>query len=192
MSKTIASCRARHWLRRGFVILDTETTGMGEDAEIIEIAALGCDGEVILNTLVKPINPIPVEATAIHGITNEMVAGAPSWPEVIGQLILAVGEMDYLAYNSDYDSRLIRQTTLMHYHDIANLFRPFIEGHDCVMRLYAMYRGEAGKGSGYKWHKLVNAAKHEGVVIDSPAHRALADCRMTLGIINAMAKGGAE
>lgn len=187
MSKLAAICQARYWLNNGFVVIDTETTGLDENAEVIEVAAVNAEGEVLLNTLVKPLNSIPEEATAIHGITNEMVSNAPSWPEVIGRLILACGEHDYLAYNSDYDSRLIEQTTSEHFGAITPLFQPFIDGHFCVMRLYAEYRGVA-KGNGYKWHKLVDAAAHEGVVSDGQAHRALADCQMTLGIIKAMAR----
>lgn len=64
------------------VLLDTETTGVGEDAEIIEIAILDVDGTQLLNTLVRPTQPIPAEATAIHRITDKMVASAPTWPEV--------------------------------------------------------------------------------------------------------------
>ncbi|EHZ0494767.1 3'-5' exonuclease, partial [Salmonella enterica] len=62
----------------------------------------------------------------------------------------------------------------------------------CAMKLYAEYRGEPGRFNGYKWHKLVDAAAHEGVVVEDKAHRALADCKMTLGLVRALAKGGAK
>ncbi|MCW3664158.1 3'-5' exonuclease, partial [Burkholderia cenocepacia] len=59
-----------------FILLDTETTGLDESAEIVEIAVIDDAGNVLLNTLVKPKHPIPNSATAIHGITNAMVATA--------------------------------------------------------------------------------------------------------------------
>ncbi|HCR6521372.1 TPA: 3'-5' exonuclease, partial [Shigella flexneri] len=31
------SQRARYWLEEGFLFIDTETTGLGADAEIVEI-----------------------------------------------------------------------------------------------------------------------------------------------------------
>ena len=37
-----------------FFILDTETTGLGDDAEIIEIAIVRMNGSVVMNTFVKP------------------------------------------------------------------------------------------------------------------------------------------
>ena len=70
--------QASAWLLN-CAILDTETTGLYDDAEIVEISIIDENGGVLLDTLVKPLKPIPAEATAIHGITNEMVATAPTW-----------------------------------------------------------------------------------------------------------------
>jgi DNA polymerase-3 subunit epsilon len=66
-------------------IVDTETTGTGSDAEVVELAILPFDycretGRVVavhegFSALCQPSKPIPAEATAIHGITDEMVAG---------------------------------------------------------------------------------------------------------------------
>ena len=72
--------QAHQWLRDNCLILDAETTGLGEDAEIVEITIIDTTGKPLINTLVKPSTPIPAEATAIHGITNEMVRHAPTWP----------------------------------------------------------------------------------------------------------------
>lgn len=55
-----------------YIILDTETTGLDNTAEIVEISVINDQGEVLLDTLIKPTKPIPGDATAIHGITNEM------------------------------------------------------------------------------------------------------------------------
>ncbi|MDR9824386.1 3'-5' exonuclease, partial [Vibrio sp. FNV 38] len=68
------------------LVFDSETTGLGSDAEIVELSLVGAiTGEVYLDTLVKPLSPIPEDATAIHGITNQNVESAPSWPEVHDQ-----------------------------------------------------------------------------------------------------------
>jgi DNA polymerase III epsilon subunit-like protein len=71
----------------GFVFIDTETTGFGADThEIVEIAVVGRAGKVLLNTLVNPRRTIPYYATAVHGITDDMVCDAPTlrqlWPDV--------------------------------------------------------------------------------------------------------------
>lgn len=48
----------QEWLTN-CLILDTETTGLGDDAEIVEIAIIDQDKNVLLNSLVKPSKPIP-------------------------------------------------------------------------------------------------------------------------------------
>src|SRR5687768_16062348 len=61
------------------VFLDTETTGLGRDAEAVEVAVVGVDGSIVLDTLVRPAQPIPPEASAIHGILDVHVDAAPGW-----------------------------------------------------------------------------------------------------------------
>ena len=76
------SRQARAWLAANALILDTETTGLGDDAEVVELAVIDCAGAVLLDTLVRPSGPVPAEAAAIHGITDAMLAGAPTWSEI--------------------------------------------------------------------------------------------------------------
>ncbi len=64
------------------VVLDTETTGL-DAAFPVEVSVLAVDGTVLPDTLVDPGMPIPAAATAIHGITDEMVAGAPRFADVL-------------------------------------------------------------------------------------------------------------
>ena len=70
------SRQARAWLAANALILDTETTGLGDDAEVVELAVIDCAGAVLLDTLVRPSGPVPAEAAAIHGITDAMAANA--------------------------------------------------------------------------------------------------------------------
>ena len=59
-----------------FVILDTETTGLDNQAEIIEIAIITDNGDTLIDTYIKPHHRIDEysEAVRIHGITNATVA----------------------------------------------------------------------------------------------------------------------
>jgi DNA polymerase-3 subunit epsilon len=54
-----------------YVILDTETTGLESNAEIIEIAIINIDEHILFNSLIKPENPVPADAFDVHGISNE-------------------------------------------------------------------------------------------------------------------------
>lgn len=51
------SQQARAWLGANALILDTETTGLEEHAEIVEIAVIDYTGAVLLETLVRPDGP---------------------------------------------------------------------------------------------------------------------------------------
>src|SRR5688572_13974151 len=89
-----------------YVILDTETTGL-EDGEIVQIAIVNHRREILLDTFVKPVNPIPRGAQAIHGISNEMVVNAPSWASVRDQVISLITGQNVVIYNATYDRKMM-------------------------------------------------------------------------------------
>lgn len=189
--------KAIKWLDNGCLVLDTETTGLGKTAEVVEISIIDQDGQVLMDTLVKPKKPIPADATRIHGITNEMVANAPTWPEIHDQLCEILTTKLLVIYNSGYDISIMRQTAELYDLDILhprpneNCFGRWAwqeHGHDCAMLTYAEYWGEWNDyRNDWKWQKLSDAADQQGVIVEGKAHRALADCKMTLGVIKAMA-----
>ncbi len=70
---------AQRVLQQKPVYIDTETTGLDSSAEIIEISVVDHDGSVLFDSTVRPKNPIPREAQAVHHISNEMVKDARPW-----------------------------------------------------------------------------------------------------------------
>jgi DNA polymerase III epsilon subunit-like protein len=180
--------QAQLWLRENSLIMDTETTGLGDDAEIVEITLIDTTGKVLLNTLVKPRSVIPESAIAIHGITNEMVSDAPSWIKVCSKFYHLISGRKVVIYNSDYDTRLLEQTNAANW--IVGpccIEQPVFE---CAMLAYAEFYGQKGMRGGYRWQKLTAAAEQQNVTIEGTPHRALSDCLTTLGVIKAMANGG--
>jgi DNA polymerase-3 subunit epsilon len=166
-----------------FVILDTETTGLGADAEICQIALIDPTGKVLLNTLIAPIRPIPSDATRIHGITNDMVQGAPGWIQVNGQVWDLIYGLDVIVYNAAYDFRLLEQSERA-----CKPFGPLDWSslkRTCAMEAYAEHVGDWNERYGnFRWHNLEQAAKTAGyrLPIDVKAHSALGDCMMTLAV----------
>lgn len=175
------------WLDANALILDTETTGLDDDAEVVELAVIDCAGTVLLDTLVRPSGPVPAEAAAIHGITDAMLADVPTWPEIHDRFCRLIAGRQVIAYNADFDVRLIEQTARRYRESIPDLV-PLdqVATFSCAMLAYADFYGEwsAEKGR-YRWQKLANAAQQQSVMVEN-AHRALGDCLMTLGIIRAM------
>lgn len=181
-SGVIPQQQASEWLLN-CQILDSETTGLDGQAEIVEISIIDQDGRVVLDTLVKPLKPIPAEATAIHGITNDMVATAPSWAAIHERVAEIVASKPLVIFNADFDLRLMAQTAAQYG------LTPIEAEAGCAMLAYAEFYGEWDHGRGsYRWQRLTNAAAQQGVVIDGQAHRALADVKMTLGLLKAMAE----
>ena len=180
---------ARAWIAAKALILDTETTGLGADAEVVELAVIDCTGAVLLDTLVRPSGRVPVEATAIHGITDAMLVDAPPWSEIHDQFYRLIAGRQVVAYNAEFDVRLLEQTARRYVGNEPGLeFVPLdqVAAFSCAMQAYAEFYGEWSNEKGrYRWQNLVNAAQQQSVMVEN-AHRALGDCLMTLGIIRAM------
>ncbi len=171
---------AREMLERNPIILDTETTGLGQNDEIVEIAIIGINGDIKINTLIRPVGKIPAEVTEIHGITNKDVENAPSfnvvWEKQIGNLLRT--NLTCI-YNSDFDVRLIRQTLNKYGLKVGNIGEVF-----CIMKLYAEFKGQ------YKWYKLGEAARQCRLRIPENLHNALADAELTRRLLRYIGSQG--
>ena len=89
------------------VCFDIETTGLNRETEYLtEIGAVVLkNGEICerYNTFVHPEKPIPREVVELTGITDEMVANAPSQSEALNHFLDWVGDRPLAAHNADFD-----------------------------------------------------------------------------------------
>ena len=90
------------------IFYDTETTGVKFDKDrIIEIAAYDAYLDKSYVSLINPDMPIPKESTAIHNITDDMVASAPSFKQVAQEFIdFCSGDVVLIAHNNDAFDKL--------------------------------------------------------------------------------------
>jgi DNA polymerase III epsilon subunit-like protein len=98
---------ARGLLADDFVIMDTETTGLYSGDEIVQLAVIDKTGAVLLDSLLRPTQPIPRIASSIHGITDAMVEGAPTFEELYNYLLLAIGGKRVAIYNATFDIAML-------------------------------------------------------------------------------------
>ena len=89
------------------VILDLETTGLNPaEDDIIEIGAVKLRNDIVIDefkALLKPKGKIPLGATAVNGITNEMVAKAARLEKVLPDFLRFIDEAVLVAHNADFD-----------------------------------------------------------------------------------------
>lgn len=167
-----------------YLILDTETTGLGHDAEICSIAIIDSNANVLMDTLVKPMRPIPEDATRIHGITNETVQDAPLFSSLEQQVYDLLKNRHVIIYNSKYDVQMLNQ---------SNRVRPSVTDdwnrvamYWCAMEAFAEIYGDWNDyRHSYRWQKLEVAAGYYKVKA-TEAHTALGDCLTTLAVCKAM------
>lgn len=153
-----------------YVVFDLETTGTSyKNDSIIEISAVKViDGKVVdtFSTLVNPMRPIPYGATAVNGITDDMVKDEPTLEQVLPEFISFIGDMVLVGHNiGRFDMKFI-------WRDAEELLGCTIS-NDYIDTL-PMSRERLPQ---LAHHKLVDIAAYYSISTDG-AHRALNDCIM--------------
>lgn len=173
--------------RIDWVVLDTETTGLDDQAEAVQIGILSPGGEVLLDTLVRPTRPIPVAASQIHGIYDRDVTQAPTILDLESQLITLLLGKIIAVYNAPYDARILIQSFAPYLPSrFYNHWAGTLDYVD-IMGPYAEHWGEwSGYHGSYRWQRLSNACLQQGLKVEA-AHSAIGDCRLTLALIQKLA-----
>ncbi|MBF0629120.1 MAG: DNA polymerase III subunit epsilon [Magnetococcales bacterium] len=107
------------------IALDTETTGLSP-AKGDRIVELGCVELVQLRKgrtrqwFINPERSIPAEATRIHGITDEQVAGAPIFQGIVEEFLEFIGQDGLVIHNASFDLGFLNA-------ELARIKRPPLE-----------------------------------------------------------------
>ncbi|WEH42514.1 DEDDh family exonuclease [Streptomyces sp. AM 2-1-1] len=152
---------------QGYAVVDVETTGLARDDRIVSAAVYRLDarGEIEDHwyTLVNPErDPGPVW---IHGLTSEVLEGAPLFTEIAGQLSEYLAGRVLVAHNAAFDWSMIAREYAR-----ASVVAP-VQQRLCTIALAKELRLPLPN------HKLSSLASHFGVVQER-AHHALDDARV--------------
>ncbi len=180
--RRVAIAQAQIELNKRPMYLDTETTGLKDSDQIVEICLLDHDGSIAFQSLVKPTINIPLDATRVHQITDALVSHAPAWPEIWPQLEPFFLQRRIAIFNAEYDLRLIEQTQRAH----GQLGAPPLSNF-CIMKLYAQFRGDwNSRQRHYRWYSLEDARWQCGLDLPN-AHRAQADAQLARALLHFVA-----
>ena len=183
-------------------VLDTETTGLGSGEQVIEIGMVDAYGRTLMNQRVRPTFPVPAEATAIHGITDDDLKDCPTFDQVWPRLWELLQSHNVVVYNAGFDFERIVDTmdaTMPGWYQgeegpsellrAWNTLIPPMRRNGCVMEAYAPIYGVWSSYHGsYRWARLSRACSDRGVDTSGlKAHSALDDARATLRLIQATA-----
>lgn len=94
-----------------FIAFDLETTGTvpGVD-QIVEIGAVRFNNgvvESVFSTLVDPLRSIPPGASAVNGITDEMVKGKPTIDTLLHSFAEFCEDLIMVAHNAPFDAQFL-------------------------------------------------------------------------------------
>ncbi|MFW5941811.1 MAG: helicase C-terminal domain-containing protein [Chloroflexota bacterium] len=166
-------------MSRTYVAVDVETTGLDpyEDA-IIEVAAVVFDnGETLeeWSSLVDPGRKIPAFITRLTGISNEMVADAPSLFSLRGNLRRLMADRIIVGHNVGFDMGFLEQENI-------GLNQPRLD----TLTLASILLPSQGR------YGLVELARRLGLGAEKEAaqepshHRALSDARHTAALFRTL------
>ncbi len=91
------------------IVLDTETTGFEPETgdRIVEIGAVELYNHLPtkrhFHVYINPERPMPPEAEAVHGLSNEFLADKPRFAEVVGDFLAFIKGAHLVAHNAMFD-----------------------------------------------------------------------------------------
>lgn len=159
---------------RRYVAFDVETTGLSpEEDRIIEIAAVRVVDDQIVDRFQQLVDPgmvIPPEASAINGITDDMVKDCPMIERVLPAFLDFMGSDFLAAHNARFDLGFVGAACNRYRYQLPNA------AFD-TMDLARYWPAAPNK-------KLITLARVAGIA-KTQEHRALGDAELVAGLIAA-------
>lgn len=159
-----------------YAIVDIETTGgFASGHGITEIAIYIHDGQKVVDhyqTLINPEQKIPVYITALTGISNSMVASAPTFEEVAEEIYAYLQDAIFVAHNVNFDFSFVK-------HHLKNC------GYELNVKKLCTVRLGRRVFPGLPSYSLGNFCRSMGIDIEN-RHRAGGDAQATVQLFTRM------
>lgn len=152
-----------------FVVVDTETDGLKtQGGRIVELAAVRFEDfqpVAAFSTLINPGKPIPADASAVNGITDADVAGAPTLAQVAGAFLGFIGVQPLVGFSLPFDLKFL-------YTGGVDVFAEKRKYFDVLPLCRKVYKNDIDSFA------LSDVCDLCGIYRED-AHRALSDCLAT-------------
>ena len=162
-----------------FVVFDTETTGLRPEAgdRVVSLAGVRVRGGIVrrhetFDTLVDPGREVPEESVRIHGITAEMLVGAPRLETALPAFLEFAGPAVLVGHEASFDLRFLEP-------EARRLGLPSPAESRPVLDTRLLSRSLHGPGES---HTLDAVALRLGVMI-AGRHSALGDALITAEVL---------
>ena len=156
-----------------YTVVDIETTGgSSKYNRITEIAMIKFDGEKVVDeftSLINPEVPIPGFITSLTGIDDDMVAQAPTFAELAGQIEAFTADTVFVAHSVNFDFGFLKK-------EFEAVGHRFDRKKLCTVRLSRKII------PGLPSYSLGNLCQHLGIKIKD-RHRAYGDAAATARIL---------
>lgn len=151
-------------------VIDFETTGIspGQGDRATEVAIVLVEhGQVVdrFQSLMNAGVRIPAFITQLTGITNAMLASAPSAAQAMAEASRFVGDLPLVAHNAAFDRKFWQA-------ELARIGDPAAQPFVCTLLLSRRLYPQAPN------HKLGTLVDYHRLPRTGQAHRALADAEM--------------
>lgn len=157
------------------VVLDTETTGFGDDDRVIELCIVRwSDGEVLFHQHFNPGRTLSSDIVKITGITDEFLADKPSFREHVLTIIDLLEPAEaVVGYNPAFDRRMLDAEFVR---SSMKITWPTLV---CAKRTWDVCEPRPDRGLQNAYRRFVDPAGFEG------AHGARADALATRDVLRA-------
>ncbi|CAM5651114.1 3'-5' exonuclease [Streptomyces griseorubiginosus] len=170
--------RVRRWVHGiladpRLVVLDVQTTALTEPWAV-QIGVTDRHGTVLFNEHLNPLADIAPAATALHGITRQQVADAPSFAAIAHHLGQLLHHRRCLIYNAAFDHGVLERELRRYFRSTAHA-RAWLGQCTWVdaMRPYAAWKGLwSARRHSYRFQPL------------GGSYEAVTNCRLLLSTLD--------
>ena len=155
--------------REPWWVLDTETTGLRVEDDLLEVALIGASGETYLNSRLRTQNVLTPEAIRLHPWAANIGIDCPTFPGIYPKLARLLESAPVYAFHAPFDAAALTETCRRY-----GLSPPRVDWR-CVLKLFEKERGFRAS--------LSTACEIEGIALPPQRHRALIDAELARDLL---------